>query len=537
MKLLSKIQAGLIAAIVSLFFIAGCSDGFSPVPVAEKGMVTVRIGNEENSRTLFPQTPVFSRYELQFTPGSGQAAKSPESVTNANTTISLATGNWTITAIAYINISGIEGIPNGEYEAARGSKNLTVQLGTNNVSIDIQGDVEDGTGIFSYDISYPADVGVAALKVLSLEGDVLEEVDMKTDDASSGSFTLDAGYYLLRLELEKGEGKIVKTEVIHIYKNLTTPAQGDGYSFSDSDFLIITDNDISFNMVEIPGGVTFPTGTNDNGTATITYAYQMGETEVTWEQWNTVRTWAVANGYSMSEGQKGSSGDGSDQQPVTMVNWYDSIVWCNALTEYWNEKTGENLATVYNNGGSPIRDAGETSALNGVTPSVTAKGFRLPTSNEWELAARWRDDDTNTVAGYSDPWFTKGDSASGATANSNTGDVAVYQDNSGDTTSAVKNKTPNALGLYDMSGNVWEWCFETSGASSVTRGGALNDPNSYQRIGYVHSDNPIDKAYNHGFRLARTGDENEYTFTDIATLQTWLANLPANPPPAAPYLV
>ena len=48
--------------------------------------------------------------------------------------------------------------------------------------------------------------------------------------------------------------------------------------------------------------------------------------------------------------------------------------------------------------------------------NCTAKGFRLPGSMEWELAAMWRTDSTNTVSGYSNPWFTQGDSASGATA-------------------------------------------------------------------------------------------------------------------------
>lgn len=68
-------------------------------------------------------------------------------------------------------------------------------------------------------------------------------------------------------------------------------------------------------------------------------SYEMAQTEVTYELWNAVHTWAFANGYTFANaGRKGSNGSGSDQQPVTTVSWREAMVWCNALTEYCNDE-------------------------------------------------------------------------------------------------------------------------------------------------------------------------------------------------------
>lgn len=226
---------------------------------------------------------------------------------------------------------------------------------------------------------------------------------------------------------------------------------------------------VTFKMSYVPGGHIFPTGTDDSGEATVTDAYWIGETEVTYELWYAVYTWAVSNGYSFAnagregnDGTIGASPTAAKQEPVTFINWRDAMVWSNALTEWYNAQNGTNYTTVYNDSGTPIRDSRDSNAAqcDNVTPDEAATGFRLLTSDEWELAARWRDDSTNTVGGYSDHWFTKGDSASGATADYNdataTGAVAWYNDNSGSSTHEVKGKAANSLGLYDMSGNVWE---------------------------------------------------------------------------------
>ena len=162
-----------------------------------------------------------------------------------------------------------------------------------------------------------------------------------------------------------------------------------------------TADDVSFVMVYVPGGLTSPTGVKDDGTATVANAYWIGETEVTFELWYKVRTWALLKGYTFQnnglEGNSGTPGDpptGNKDHPVTKMNWRDCIVWCNALTEWYNEQNGTSYECVYTHSGEILRDSrGED---NDVTPcdeavvSSTAKGFRLLTSDEWELAARYR---------------------------------------------------------------------------------------------------------------------------------------------------
>ena len=119
---------------------------------------------------------------------------------------------------------------------------------------------------------------------------------------------------------------------------------------------------------------------------------------------------------------------------------------------------------------------------------MTGKNYRLPTSAQWEFAAR---------GGTADSFCRGGCKYSGS---NNVDDVAWYWRNSGQRTHEVGTKSPNELGIYDMSGNVWEWCEGFIGSHRVFRGGSWYNYDNYCRVAY-RGIAPGRRGSGNGFRV------------------------------------
>ncbi len=256
-------------------------------------------------------------------------------------------------------------------------------------------------------------------------------------------------------------------------------------------------------MILVPGG-TFTMGDTHGGgdadelpTHSVTLSsFMIGKYEVTQEEWLTLMGSNPASGFGLGP-----------NYPVYNISWYAILKYCNLRS------INEGLTPVYtiNSSTNPVYWGAVPIAVDAIWDAAicnwTANGYRLPTEAEWEFAARGGTstpdylysggEDANTLLWYLDNWGTANNSSH-----------------------TVGGLAPNALGIYDMSGNVWEMCWDSYGAYSsspetnphgaasgtghLRRGGGWDGLALYCRISNRGWGDQYYTYFEDGFRLCRS---------------------------------